>query len=136
MAPELSARQGTVMPDTTCERVLRPNRWKVLGLLAVSLGFTATGVGMAADGLWMGWLAAGFFGLGAVVFTVQLLPGSAYLRLGPDGFVVCSLFRSSACRWSDLARFGSVPSAPRGWSSLTSHRTPPAASRSAGWRPH
>jgi hypothetical protein len=94
------------MNETSCERVLRPNRWKVLVLLAVSLVFTAIGVGMAADGRWMGWVAVGFFGLGVVVFTVQLLPGSASLRLGPDGFVICSLFRPSTCRWSDVARFG------------------------------
>src|SRR5262249_18582680 len=92
--------------DTTRECLLRPSRRKLLGLLALSGGFTAVGVWMASDGQWLGWIVATFFGLGAVVFAVQFLPNSTYLRLGPDGFVVCSLFRSHTCRWVDVDRFG------------------------------
>jgi hypothetical protein len=45
------------------------------------------------------------FGLGVAAFTLQLLPNSTYLRLGPDGFTVCTLFRAHSCRWSDVEPF-------------------------------
>ncbi|TMC67531.1 MAG: hypothetical protein E6J18_15860 [Chloroflexi bacterium] len=28
-----------------------------------------------------------------------------YVRVGPDGFTVCTLFRSHFCRWSDVEAF-------------------------------
>ncbi len=54
---------------------------------------------------WFGWVGITFFGLGVVVFGLQLLPNSNYLRVGPDGFTVCTLFRSQSCPWSDVKAF-------------------------------
>jgi hypothetical protein len=98
-------RQGSVVTGNF-PQVLRPRRWKVLGLLAVSGGFTAGGVWMLAAGEWEGWLVSGFFGLCFIVAAALLLPGSAYLRLGPEGFEVCSLFRARSYRWADVEGFG------------------------------
>jgi hypothetical protein len=87
------------------ERVLYPSRGKLLRLLAMTAGFTALGVWLGLSGKGMGWVTAACFGLGVVVFAVQLLPGSAYLKLGPDGFVTCTMFRAHSRRWSDVDRF-------------------------------
>jgi hypothetical protein len=88
------------------ELVLRPGRSRVLGVLALCGGFTAVGAWMVAGGEWLGWLVAGFFGLGVAICAVLLLPGSASLRLGPEGFEVCSLFRARSYRWADVEGFG------------------------------
>lgn len=91
--------------DITTTRVLRPSRLKTIAWLAVSAAFTAGGVWMVYSGEVMGWFVALFFGLCVVVFAVLLLPNSAYLSIGPDGFTVCSLFRAHSYRWSDVGPF-------------------------------
>jgi hypothetical protein len=91
--------------DTSSTRILRPNRFKTFGWLALCAGFTAGGAWMIFSGEPMGWLPALFFGLCVVVFVVTLLPNSAYLRVSQDGFTVCSLFRAQSYRWSDVGPF-------------------------------
>lgn len=100
------------MNDAEEVRVLRPSRRKWLLMLMASGLFVAGGWWMILDGSWWGWFAAVFFGLGVIVSAAALVPGSAYLRLTPDGFTVCSLFRSCTCRWNDVERF---QVARRGW---------------------
>jgi hypothetical protein len=47
-----------------------------------------------------------FFGLGGVVFGVQLVPGASYLRLSGEGFVVCTLFRRQPIvSWKEASAF-------------------------------
>lgn len=84
---------------------LRPHAGQTLGLLAVSVGFVAIGAFMVADGEWTGWFVLGFFGLCALAFAVQCLPGSSGLRLDRDGFTFTSLFRSSTVPWTEVSSF-------------------------------
>src|SRR5687767_7049202 len=95
------------------ELVLCPDRRGLLGLLALAVGFTVAGGWMAGAGEWRGWLVGGFFGLCALTFATLLLPGAAYLRIGPGGFEVCSLFGRRPHSWSDVGGF-SVARAGRG----------------------
>jgi|SRR5438309_3515506 len=91
--------------DTAETVVFRPSRGKLLGMLLVSAVFVVVGVFMVRAGQWVGWLPIVFFGLGMAVFALQLLPNSSYLRVGPDGFTVCTLFRARSCRWGDVGAF-------------------------------
>ena len=93
------------VPSTKVERTLTPSRRKVLGLLALGAIFTTSGIWTIRSGDQEGWCAATFFGLSIVVFALQLLPGSAYLRIGPEGFTVCNLYRAQFYRWSDVDSF-------------------------------
>lgn len=81
---------------------LRPSRLKMLALLAVCAVFVALGVWMSRTEPLMGYLCAGFFGLGLPVFALQLLPGVSYLELRRDGFVFRSLFKQATVRWLDI----------------------------------
>jgi hypothetical protein len=74
-------------------------------MLLVSAVFVVVGVFMVRAGQWVGWLPIVFFGLGMAVFALQLLPNSSYLRVGPDGFTMCTLFRAHSCRWGDVGTF-------------------------------
>lgn len=85
---------------------LYPKKTQMVLLFLVCLAFVAGGVLMIREGRGMGWLAAGFFGLGLPVFLIQLLPGSAYLTVDKEGFEFCSLFRKHRLKWSDIAEFG------------------------------
>lgn len=84
---------------------LKTSPWRHLGLLVISLVFVAIGILMVRDGEGIGWLVLGFFGLCALAFAVQMLPGASRLRLDRDGFTVTSLFRSSTVHWSEVSRF-------------------------------
>jgi hypothetical protein len=91
--------------DTAKTVVFRPSRGKLLGMLLVSAVFVVVGVFMVRAGQWLGWLPIVFFGLGMAVFALQLLPNSSYIRVGPDGFTVCTMFRVHSCRWGDVGAF-------------------------------
>lgn len=87
--------------------VLRPRRVKLVALLALSLVFVAAGIYVAGAGAGStAWIGVVFFGIGSIVFGVMLLPGASFLRLEPDGFAVCTLFRQQFYAWSVVYRFG------------------------------
>lgn len=85
---------------------LTPNRSKFVILLLVSAAFVAVGMFLVAQGKpLIGWLNICFFGPGAAVAIVSLLPGSHHLRLTDEGFEVCSLYRRWSVRWGDVQAF-------------------------------
>ncbi len=87
------------------ELTLRPRRLKYLLLALFSGGFAIAGAFMVRDAERLGWAEILFFGTGAIVFGLLLLPGSAYLKLDSAGFTFCSLFRAHFTRWSEVDSF-------------------------------
>ena len=66
----------------------------------------------------VGWLSAGFFGLGIPLALISLLPGSSYLQLTPNGIEVSSLYRKWFVKWTDVQEFAPIRIATRemvGW---------------------
>lgn len=88
------------------ELTLRPKRSWFLWLLILSAGMAVGGtyVVRAGDPI-EGWAAILFFGTGGVIFCLQLLPGSAYLKLDSSGFTICSLYRAHSARWDEVKSF-------------------------------
>ena len=84
---------------------LYPKQSQAIGLFFLCTIFVAIGIWMGVTGEWIGYLIAGFFGLGVVIFIVQLIPGSAYLRLDSEGFIFCSLYRRITLPWSAIDGF-------------------------------
>jgi len=60
---------------------------------------------MIREGDLGGWLVAAVFGAFALTGLVLILPGATYLRLTPEGFTICSLYRKSFIRWTDVQDF-------------------------------
>ena len=92
-------------PSIRTEAVLRPSKKKFALLLIVGLAFVAMGVFILRSGdLFLGLSCTVLFGLGAAIFAVQLRPGASYLKLTPEGFEVCSLYRvARLVRWSEVS---------------------------------
>ena len=90
---------------TPVPATFRTSRIKVAVLLTSSVAFVATGVWMASEKPLIGYLCIVFFGLCALVFTVQLHPNSSYLTVSPDGFTFCALFRQTFVPWSQTTEF-------------------------------
>ena len=87
------------------ELTLRPNRRRYLLNMTLAAGFVAAGALTIRKGDPRGWAGILFFGFGVIVYVLLLLPGSAYLRLDPTGFTVCSLFRAHATSWFEVDSF-------------------------------
>lgn len=58
-------------------------KWIWVGLVSIILGFG--GIIGIQSGEAIGWVVVAFFGLGLLVSAVQMLPGAAYLKVGPGG---------------------------------------------------
>ncbi len=63
-------------------------------------------IALSMDRSLLAYVGIVFLGLGAIVFTMQLLPNSSYLRLTREGFTMCSLFRCHMIQWRHVSRFG------------------------------
>jgi hypothetical protein len=52
------------------------------------------------------WIFVVFFGGGALIFAVNLLPGSSYLKVSPDGITYSTLYKCRHYAWEDIDKFG------------------------------
>lgn len=90
---------------------LRVNRLKMLGMLAISLTFVATGIFLIVfvkgdpEAFIAGIASVLFFGACALVAAVMLLPGAGSLTLDIKGLEVCSLFRRNRIAWPHASAF-------------------------------
>lgn len=85
--------------------ILKPKKGKTILLLLVCVLFVLSSIIVINDDQWTAWLGIVFFGLGVIVFTIQLIPGSSKLTLSKEGFTVTNLFKSHLILWEDVQRF-------------------------------
>ena len=85
--------------------VLKPSRIRLVAYLVGSLSFVAVGIWGVMEGRQYLWATIIFFGLGSIVFLVQLHPRSSSLTLTNDKFVVRSLFRGFEHSWDEVDTF-------------------------------
>lgn len=83
----------------------RRSTLKLLFAFAASLVFAAVCLAMSSDEPLVGYVGAVFFGLGAIVFAVNLHPNAHFLELTEKGFTTCSMFRREFTRWEDVREF-------------------------------
>jgi hypothetical protein len=91
------------------ERILRPNKWRLVPHLLLSLAFLAIGIRMIRDGAAGGWFVAIGFGMTAAALVFLLRSQGSYLQLAPDRFTVRSLVSLRSYRWQDIERFAVMP---------------------------
>ena len=86
-----------------------PRKW--LGVLAGSSLFVVLGsvlTQIAVVTYWVSISSIIFFGVGALVSALMLLPGAGSLTLERDGLIIQNLFRTVRCRWADVSPFSVV----------------------------
>jgi hypothetical protein len=93
--------------------VLTPKRSSLIWPSVGSLILLLLAIWFRGDNPPMAWLGIFVFGLALVVFSVSLLPGSAFLRITTDGFQDRSLFRDRFYKWEDIAAFVPYKPSPR-----------------------
>ena len=87
-------------------KFLKSNKLTIVILLLVSTLFVFLGITVIKENMFVKWLTIIFFGLGIVVFIIELLPNSRYLKLTNEGFEVRSLYRSHFTKWTEVSGFG------------------------------
>lgn len=115
MTQEPDSKASQILARFPGPVTLYPSRKKWLLLLLAGLAFTLAGIWMVATAAPEGWFVLIFFGSGAIVSIVMLLPGASSLVLERDGFAITSLFRSHYARWQDVSVFApmAIPFAPQ-----------------------
>ena len=84
---------------------LYPKKTKVIIALVVSSIFTAFGICMGIAEGWPGYVFAGVGIIGVLITVIELLPGSSYLHIGPEGFTICSFYRKFLTPWDAVDKF-------------------------------
>lgn len=85
--------------------IFRTSKKKAFLLLLGSLAFVAGGVSMTSEYPLLGWLGAGFFGLGIPASLLMMLSNAMFLRLDSEGFEMGSMFGSQKILWSEVDGF-------------------------------
>ena len=92
--------------------ILKPSRVKSVRMLifsiaivAESIYFVVEGTSTGRFGAIVGCAAILFFGPGLILYSVLLIPGSAYLKLDSEGFMVRTIFRAYSVRWEEVESF-------------------------------
>jgi hypothetical protein len=117
---EFDGKIGATMARFPGPVTLCVSRFKFLGLLAASLGFVAALIyllqhgGLSPGGAFKAWLGIAFFGAGALVAAVMVLPGAGSLTLGADGFERITLFMKFRTPWRQVSDFVVAEVATRG----------------------
>ena len=108
----MSSEPADILSQFPGPVVLARSRRKWLLVLGGCLAFVAIGLWVRYSDPLSAWLAIGFFGLGALVAALMLLPGAGSLLLDPDGFEITTLFRRHRSRWVDVSEFEVVRMPP------------------------
>ena len=85
--------------------VYTPSSRRMVFLLLGSLAFVLAGIVAVRRNPAVGYAGIAFFGLGVLIATVNLLPGSAFLQVTNEGFTFCSLYRRHHIPWREVKEF-------------------------------
>ncbi|MFY7709048.1 STM3941 family protein [Tenacibaculum sp. MEBiC07804] len=85
--------------------ILKTKKWKTLIYLIGCLIFIIPSLYFDSEFEFIDWIGFIFFGLGVVIFGIQLLPNSNYLKLNKEGFEVKNLYKSDFTKWTDIENF-------------------------------
>jgi hypothetical protein len=91
-------------PDLNYPTTLRSRPGRILGFLLICFVFVAMGA-LASRSRHINWIGIGFFGVGAVVLAIQLLPTASYLKLETDRFTVSTSFIKRSYLWVSVVDF-------------------------------
>lgn len=91
--------------NTDLPITLKPGKLRSIGMIFMFACFTAGSIWISDVKPLIGYLCAGLFGSGLLIFIINLFPNSSYLELNQDGFTMCNLYRKSTTRWVDVEKF-------------------------------
>ncbi len=85
--------------------ILKPGKIKSSILLVISIGFVILGINLLDKNKLIAILNIVFFGMCFVVFLINLIPGSSYLKIDEKGIEMKNLFRITFIPWEAVNAF-------------------------------
>jgi hypothetical protein len=85
--------------------ILKPGKVKSSILLVISIGFVALGISLLDRNMLIAILNIVFFGICFIVFLLNLVPGSSYLKIDEKGIEMKNLFRTTFIPWQAVSSF-------------------------------
>ncbi|WEK69393.1 MAG: hypothetical protein P0Y62_16355 [Candidatus Chryseobacterium colombiense] len=84
---------------------LRPGKLKNIILILISIGFICMGITLIERNLWIAILTIFLFGISLIVFSINLIPNTSYLKIDERGLEMKSLFRTTFIPWQVINGF-------------------------------
>lgn len=84
---------------------LRPGKLKNIILILISIAFICMGIVLIDKNLWVAILTIFLFGISLIVFIINLIPNTSYLKIDERGLEIKSLFRTTFIPWQVVSGF-------------------------------
>lgn len=84
---------------------LRPGKLKNIILILISIGFICMGITLIERNLWIAILTIFLFGISLIVFSINLIPNTSYLKIDERGLEMKNLFRTTFIPWQVISGF-------------------------------
>lgn len=85
--------------------ILRPGKLKNTILILISIAFICMGIALMEKNLWAAILIIFLFGISLIVFSINLIPNTSYLKVDKQGFEMKTLFRTTFIPWQAVSNF-------------------------------
>lgn len=85
--------------------ILKPGKGKSILLFIISTGFVCLGISLWETNTSLAVFTVVFFGLCLLVFIINLIPNSSYLKIDHQGIEMKSLFKSTFIPWRGVSGF-------------------------------
>ncbi|WP_131667089.1 PH domain-containing protein [Chryseobacterium taiwanense] len=84
---------------------LRPGKVKNIILVLISIAFMCMGIALIEKNLWVAILTIFLFGISLLVFSINLIPNTSYLKIDERGLEMKNLFRTTFIPWQVISDF-------------------------------
>lgn len=85
--------------------ILKPSKIKSIILMLISIGFVSLGISLLERNIMIAVLNIIFFGMTMIIFIINLIPNSVYLKIDEKGIEMKNLFRITFIPWQAVSNF-------------------------------
>ncbi len=85
--------------------IFKRSKRKDILFFLLCFGFVLIGMSLIEKSPFKGWCGIVFFGIGSLLFFVELVTNISYLKLDKMGFEQRNLFKTINFNWSDVNKF-------------------------------
>lgn len=85
--------------------ILKPSKIKSIILILISIGFIYLGIKLLEKNILIAVLNIFFFGICLIIFVINMIPNSSYLKINERGIEMKNLFKTTFIPWQAVSSF-------------------------------
>lgn len=85
--------------------ILKPSKIKSIILILISIGFIYLGIKLLEKNMLIAVLNIFFFGICLIIFVINIIPNSSYLKIDETGIEMKNLFKTTFIPWQAVSGF-------------------------------